>query len=62
LNEIGKIANVTRERIRQIEGHSLRKLRTVAPRSLLQHCEETPVERSQWKGLRNMLSGGWRSE
>ena len=57
LDEVGRTFNVTRERIRQIEKQSLKKLRTLADAAKLRDVAEPPIY-SQRLQTRGRVSGG----
>jgi RNA polymerase primary sigma factor len=57
LDEVGRTFNVTRERIRQIENQSLKKLRALADAAKLRDVAEPPIY-SQRLQARERVSAG----
>lgn len=67
LEEVGALLNVTRERVRQVEGRALVQLRRLAPPALRDHLPEapepppdpTPDPERDAKNLRALGLAGW---
>lgn len=69
LEEVGELLNITRERVRQVEGKALVQLRRLAPPALRDHlpdsapeapADPTPDPEREARNLRALGLAGWR--